>query len=330
MMKVSLEDTSTLGRKLSIIVPAERFVQELKKKKAQLGKHLRMPGFRPGKLPDSVLEKEVGPMAHEEAVTDVVNTSLAEAIDEQKLKIATQPEITQLKAVPGEALEYQATFEVFPKVTLPDFSTLTVQKYQVEIHEEDVEKTLEKVRKQLSTEEDKLAELDEAFAQKLGAESADKEVIHQKIRAQLEQWVNIAIQNHLRQDLIKVLLKAIPLEIPKAVLDTEMAKLHHQHHQKTGGDPNASCAHEGLEDEAIRQVSLGLIIQKILEQEKMILDQERFRHHIAELTKTYSMEVLMQNAREVQNIVLADQALDFVLTKVTMGEKIGTVEELLN
>jgi len=337
-MQISVENTSTLGRRMTVVVPAERLRQEMIKKEKKLAQSVRLPGFRPGKAPKKILQEQVGAQAHQEAVSTVLEHSLFEAIekfnlstDGQKLEPATQPEIINLKGDVGQELSYQATFEVFPEVILPDLSTLEgIEKYLVTITDQDVANSLEKIRKQLATKEGTLPELDETFAKQIGAESADKEIIDQKVREFVEQWINNAIHNRLRENVTEILLKAIPLEIPKALLDNEVHILHQQHHHQAGGNPGEECHHEGLEEEAQKRVSLGLILKQVIAQEKIVLDQQRFQAKITELLKLYPVEHLRGIVRELQNVVLADQALDFVLSQVKVGEKSGTVDLLLN
>lgn len=325
-VSVSVENTSTLGRRLTIVVPAERVQEEIIKKEAQLGRSVRLPGFRPGKVPKNLVQQQVGEQAQQQAVSALLEKSLFEAITAEKLDPATQPEITHLKNDLGQELHYQATFEVFPEVVLPDLATVKVEKYQVTISEEDVEKALEKIRKQLATQEDILPELDDAFAKRIGAESADREAIDKQVRVSLELWLANAVNTQLREDLVDELLKAIPLEIPKALLDSEIETLHGQHHHEAGEE----CHHDGLDKEAGNRISIGLILKKVISQESLVLDQHRFQQKVSELLRVYPIEHLRTIVRELQNMVLADQAIDFVLDRVTVTEKVGTVDQLLN
>lgn len=329
-VSVSVENTSALGRRLTVVVPAKRVQEEMNKEEAQLGRLLRLPGFRPGKVPPELVKKKIGAEAHQKAVSSILETSLFEAIEEEKLNPATQPEIINLKSDLGQELYYQAIFEVFPEIILPDFATIKVEKFTVPITEQDVEKALEKIRKQLATEENALAELDDAFAKQIGAASADREMIDQKIREFLGQWLNNAINSRLRASTVDELLKAIPLEIPKGLLDNEIAILHQQHHHEAGGAATEHCHHEGLEEQARNRVAIGLILKQVIAQEKLVLDQERFQAKVTELLKIYPIEHLREIVRELQNMVLADQAIDCVLAKATVGEKLGTVDQLLN
>ncbi len=330
-MQSSVEITSTLGRRLTVVVPAKEIEQEILKQEKKLAHSVRLPGFREGKAPQKLIKQQVGAQAHQNALSSVVEKTLLKAIEaEEKLEPATQPEIVNIKAEPGKDLSYEATFEVFPEVKLPDFSSLTVEKSKAEIKDQDVENALEKIRKQLATSEGVLPELDQKFAEQIGAESADKEAIDKKIHELVENSVNYAIDNRLREAVIDLLIKAIPLELPKALLETEVHNLHQQHHHQEGDEAKGECHHEGLEEEAQKRVALGLILKQVIAQEKINLDQQRFQTKITDLLKYYPVEHLRGIVRELQNVVLADQAIDFVLSQVKVNEKLDTVDSLLN
>jgi FKBP-type peptidyl-prolyl cis-trans isomerase (trigger factor) len=330
-MQSSVEITSTLGRRLTVVVPAKDVEQKILKEEKKLAQSLRLPGFREGKAPQKLIKQQVGAQAHQNALSSVVEQSLSEAFKANKeLEPATQPEIVNLKAEPGKDLSYEAIFDVYPEVKLPDFKTLEVEKYKATITEQDLENALEKIRKQLAKSEDTLAEVDQAFAKQIGAESADKQAIDKKIRELVENSLNNAIDNRLREEVISVLVKAIPLELPKALLENEVHNLHQQHHHQEGAEPEGQCHHEGLEEEAQKRVALGLILKQVIAQEKINLDQQRFQAKITDLLKFYPVEHLRGIVRELQNVVLADQAIDFVLSQVKVGEKSGTVDLLLN
>lgn len=330
-MQSSVEITSTLGRRLTVVVPAKEVEQEILKQEKKLAQSVRLPGFREGKAPQKLIKQQVGAQAHQNALSSVVEKTLLKAIEaEEKLEPATQPEIVNIKAEPGKDLSYEATFDVFPEVNLPDFSTLEVEKHKASITEQDIENALGKIRKQLATSEDALPELDQKFAEQLGAESADKEAIDKKVRELLENSVNYAIDNRLREAVIELLIKSIPLELPKALLEAEVHNLHQQHHHQEGGQVDGQCHHEGLEEEAHKRVALGLILKQVIAREKINLDQQRFQAKITDLLKYYPVEHLRGIVRELQNVVLADQAIDFVLNQVKINEKTGTVDSLLN
>jgi len=154
-MDVSVENTSTLGRRLKISVPDATIEDKIKVKMAKLGKSAHLKGFRRGKVPKKVLEREFGASVRYEVIEDVIRQSLGEAVQKNALQPAGVPTIEAIKNESGEPLEFTAAFEIFPEITLQDISALTVEKKVVTITDTDVTDTIERLRDQFSDWETK-------------------------------------------------------------------------------------------------------------------------------------------------------------------------------
>lgn len=117
-MQVSVENTSALERRMSITVPAERIETQVNKRLQQTAQKAKIPGFRPGKVPMSVIRQRYEADARQEAVGDVIQSSFYEAVVEQKLNPAGAPSVEPKVLEKGKDLEFVATFEVFPEFTV--------------------------------------------------------------------------------------------------------------------------------------------------------------------------------------------------------------------
>lgn len=150
-MQVSVETTQGLERCLTISVPAEQIDEEVTKRLRQLAKTRRVDGFRPGKVPVSVIKKMYGEAVRHEVAGDAIQRNFVEAIIAEKLNPAGQPtmEVTQDKA--GEAFEFKATFEVYPEVEVTGLDKIEIEKPVVAINESDVDEMLETLRNQHAT-----------------------------------------------------------------------------------------------------------------------------------------------------------------------------------
>lgn len=148
MIQVSVETTSNLGRRLSIAVPAEAVEQEIKTRLSNLMKTAKIEGFRPGKAPARIVEQRYGSAIRNEAIENLLQTSLNDALTQEKLQPAASPIIQSIKADKGQALEYTATFEIYPEVTLQSLSDITLEKRVVSITDADVDRVLDQIRKQ--------------------------------------------------------------------------------------------------------------------------------------------------------------------------------------
>ena len=147
-MQVSLVSTSGLERRLEVTVPGELVANRVAQRLKDLARTARLKGFRPGKVPFSVVRQQYGGQVHSEAITDLMQKSFTEAVTQQKLRPAGDPRIEPLQVAPGAELRYAAVFEVLPEIALQPLEGLAVQQFKVEVSDADVEAMLESMRKQ--------------------------------------------------------------------------------------------------------------------------------------------------------------------------------------
>ncbi len=147
-MQVSVEATGTLERKMTVAVPAERVDQEVQKRLKSLSRTVKLPGFRPGKVPAKVVASKYGPKVRQEVLDEVTRSSFYEALSAEKLQPAGMPVFEPKPSTESESLEYIATFEVFPEVALASFDGVSIEKPAAEITEADIDGMIEKMRRQ--------------------------------------------------------------------------------------------------------------------------------------------------------------------------------------
>jgi len=147
-MQVSVESTSALERRMTVGVPAERIETEVNKRLQQTASRAKVPGFRPGKVPMSVIRQRYEDSARQEALGDLIQATYYEAIVAQKLNPAGAPAVEPKVFEKGKDLEYVATFEVFPEIQLAGFDGLSIERQQAEVQDSDVDNMLEILRKQ--------------------------------------------------------------------------------------------------------------------------------------------------------------------------------------
>lgn len=147
-MRVSVETISGLERRLTIGVPAERIDGAVEKRLRDAAKNVRMPGFRPGKVPMKVMHQRYGAGVRQEVLGEIVSQTYQEAVRSEALKPAGQPRIEPRSMAPGKDLEYTATFEVFPTIALNDVADFVVTKSVAEVADSDVDDIIEVFRKQ--------------------------------------------------------------------------------------------------------------------------------------------------------------------------------------
>jgi len=147
-MRVSIETTSNLERRLTVGLPAERVDVEVDNRLQKAAQNVRLPGFRPGKVPMKVMRQRFGAGVRQEVLGEVLSQSFREAVIQEKLRPAGQPSIEPRNLEEGKELQYVATFEVFPDVELVDMKGFAVEKPVAEVKEEDVDRIIDVFRKQ--------------------------------------------------------------------------------------------------------------------------------------------------------------------------------------
>lgn len=151
-MASQIETTGGLERKLTLSVPNAEITRKVQDRVRSLARTVRMPGFRPGKVPLKMIEQSYGPQVKAEILGDAVSKAFAAAVDEHKLRIAGQPAIQPKEAgeaaSEGEAASFTATFEVYPDVALSPPDGLQVERFACVVGDAEVAKTIDVLRKQ--------------------------------------------------------------------------------------------------------------------------------------------------------------------------------------
>jgi trigger factor len=140
---------SPLERHLTVSVPIAQIEAEISTRLKQLARTVKMQGFRPGKVPLKMVERQYGFQVRQEVLSDTVQKSFDEAVKGQNYRVAGYPRFQPVEAGQGAAnVEYTATFEVYPDIDLGDISAATVTRPKTEVQDQNVDATLETVRRQ--------------------------------------------------------------------------------------------------------------------------------------------------------------------------------------
>jgi trigger factor len=144
----NVETLGTLERRVSMSVPVADIEKQVSERLKKLARDVRMPGFRPGKVPMKIVAQTYGPQVHNEVLGDAVNKSFSDAVRQANLKVAGYPRIEKADSSNDKSLEFKATFEVYPEVKVGDLAAATVERPSTAVADADVDKTIEILRKQ--------------------------------------------------------------------------------------------------------------------------------------------------------------------------------------
>jgi trigger factor len=148
-MQATIEKVSNLERRLNVSLPAQEIENEVQSRLKRLAGNIRMHGFRPGKVPFRLVQQTYGGQVRQEVLGDVLQKSFGEAIRQQNLRVAGYPRFEPKPATEdNQQVEFSATFEVYPEVSVADLTAVQVERPLVTVGEAEVDKTVEILRKQ--------------------------------------------------------------------------------------------------------------------------------------------------------------------------------------
>lgn len=423
-MQVSVEKTSSLGRRLTIEVPAANVQTEEQIRLKDLTKNMRVEGFRQGKVPATFIKQKYGDQIRQEAVTKVLQDTLGAALQEQNMRPANRPNVEDLKDNEGENLTYTVSFEVFPDIKLNDFSAVVLEKEVADITDADIESGVKKLQNQFATWQDvsdraaisgdkviidfvgkldgvpfergsakdqplelgsnsfipgfedgvigmglgeektltltfpenygasnlagkevefdvklnkiqskQLATLDADFAARIGIEDKDVAKVADKVRDNMQKYLEDISKTRLREQALEKLFEVHPFDLPDSLVAQEKHNLIHERLNKAADDHNHDLTPEQdveFTAEAKKRVAIGLLLNEIIVANKIEPEEERILAKIGAMSLMYGGNAEMirkmymeskELRQSVQNMVLTDQAADFVVANATIKEK---------
>ncbi len=147
-MQVSVENVGTLGRKLTVRLPAQGLEDTIRTRIQEMGRSARIKGFRQGKVPAKIIEQRFGGQIRNEAFSALIGESFQQAVLQEKLRPAVQPQIATTGRPENGEIEYTATFEVLPEIGKIDVSGLQFVKPVASVADTDIDQMIETLRLQ--------------------------------------------------------------------------------------------------------------------------------------------------------------------------------------
>lgn len=150
-MAVTVETLEKLERRITLTLSADTLRNEIESRLKRLAKTVKADGFRPGKVPMSVVAQRYGSSVQYEVMNDKVGEAFSKAANEAQLRVAGRPRISEKDGAPEGELAFDATFEVYPEVKIGDLSAAEVERVSTEVTDAAIDKTLAILRKQRRT-----------------------------------------------------------------------------------------------------------------------------------------------------------------------------------
>lgn len=152
-MQANVETLGALERRIDLTVPAGDIEKEVSTRLAKLARTVRMPGFRPGKVPMKTVAAMYGAQVQAEVLNDKVGAAFNSAVSSNNLRVAGAPKLEPKTGEQTQDLAFSATFEIYPEIKLGDLSGVEVQRAVCDVGDAEIDKTLDIMRKQRATYE---------------------------------------------------------------------------------------------------------------------------------------------------------------------------------
>ncbi|MCU0929131.1 MAG: trigger factor [Burkholderiaceae bacterium] len=433
-MTVNVETLDKLERRITLTLPADEIGREVESRLKKLARTVKADGFRPGKVPMSVVAQRYGYSVQYEVMNDKVGQAFASAAGEAKLRVAGAPRITAKSDAPEGQLAFDATFEVYPEVRIGDLAEFEVERIATDVTDEAIDRTVEILRKQRRTfaqrpaaeggaegdrvtidfegkidgepfaggkadgfqfivgegqmlpqfdqgvrgmkvgesktfalkfpddyqgqdvagkeadflvsmkkiEAQHLPEVDEAFVRSLGIEGGTVEALRDDVRKNLAREVKFRVLARNKAAVMDTLLKAAELDVPKALVDSEVERLTAAAREdlKKRGVKDAEKAPipaEIFQPQAERRVRLGLVVAELVRSNSLQARPEQLQAHIEEVAQSYEKpaEVVRwylgdrQRMAEVEAVVIENNVTEHVLGRAKVVDKVVAFDELM-
>ncbi|WP_094752164.1 trigger factor [Psychromonas sp. CD1] len=431
-MQVSVEATKGLERTMTITVAADVFEKEFNGRIRKLSKTQRVDGFRPGKVPVSVIIKRFGAAVENEVAGEVMQKNVFEAIIAEKLNPAGAPSVAPKARKKGEDFVFTAIFEVYPEVVLKDLAELSVSKEDAQVTDADLDKMIETLRKQHASwseikenaadehqvtlnfegsidgeifeggkaedfqivlgsgrmipgfesgivgnkagseftievnfpeeyhaenlkgkaakfkinlnkvEEQILPEITEDFVKKFGVKSGEINELKEDVKKNMQRELEQVLKNNAKDVVLNALVADNEVDIPKALVDSEINILRKQAMERYGKqmDPKnvPELPVELFTEQAEKRVKVGLLLGEVIKLNELKVDQDKVTALIESAASAYENPVevveyyknnkeMMQN---MENVALEEQAVDFIFAKAKVTNEQKTFDEIMN
>lgn len=276
-MKVDVKKVDALKRELRFEVPKDRVSKTMEEIYGDVAKVAKVKGFRQGKVPRHILVNTHGKAVQEETIKKLIPQVYHEGLEKENIDPIDLPEIVDVNLKDG-SLTFTAKFDIRPEIKVKDYKGIKLQRKSSKVTEEDVNKTLEILKKGQGVE-GKETVVDDTFARGLGFPNLEE--FKGALTRQLEMDKDRQSRMDVEQQIVDALLKETKFIVPQSLLKKQMdhriqdARKHYRSHGMAEEEiqKKESELREGLKDAVERDVKVFLIFQEIAKAENITVAQ---------------------------------------------------------
>jgi len=215
-MKVEVKKVDALKREMKFEIPREKVTAAMDEVYNEIGKHAKIKGFRPGKVPRHILVTSHGQLAKDETIKKIIPQAYHDGVSQHELNPIDLPEITEVNLKDG-VLTFTATLDIHPKVEVGDYKGINVERKKNEVTDEEVLKTLDFFKKGRADQE---VTIDDNFAKGMGFPSLEefKKALKHQLESDKDRNNRMDIENQIVEELIKNAKLIVPQSLVKRQL----------------------------------------------------------------------------------------------------------------
>lgn len=273
----------------------------------ELSGNIQVDGFRPGKVPEKILAEKIGEGVIMERMAEIaLQKEYFKIIEEKNIYAIGRPEVVITKMAKGNPLGFKIKTAVLPEIELPDYRKIAKEimktKEEISAEEKEIDQTLEYLRKSKAVKNEKgeevLPELNDEFAKSLG-QFDNLDSLKKTLRQNIEEEKKIKAREKKRMEILDKVIEASKMEVPRIIIETEKNKIIEE--------MKASVSQAGLkwedylghlkkqeeelrndhEKDAVKKSKLGLVLDKIAEEEKIEVSEEELNPETAKIIEYY-------------------------------------------
>ncbi|MGQ0802215.1 MAG: trigger factor [Pseudomarimonas sp.] len=340
-MEVVLENLGKLERRLTARVSGQQLEAQVRARLLELARTVSIKGFRPGKIPASVIEQRFGAQVRSEAMAASITSSLQEALLQEHLRPALAPAISA-RPIDGGDIEYTADFEVLPELGPISVTNLALTKCVAHVEEADVDRAIEALRRQHGPApglESASSVNDEALLERLGVRYGGMEWVRDEVRSNLERDLATAIAARNKAEALHHLLDAFAdLDVPKGLVEIEKNE-RFAHAQRNAVSakvaPPADVA--DFTAEAQSRVRAFILLTEIARQNAIAPEQTRINAALAEIAARYVdpenvVQLYVQDTElmaSLRNQVIETQVIEWIVANAKVTERTLAFSEVM-
>ena len=291
-MKVEVKKLDSLKREMKFEVPREKVSEEMDSIYVEIGKHAKVKGFRPGKVPRHILMSSHGQLAKDETIKKIIPQAYHEGLLQHQLNPIDLPEISDVDLKDG-VLTFKATLDIRPEVVVNKYKGIKVERKKNEVTEEELQKTLEFFKKCRGEWE---VTIDDNFAKGMGFPDLEefKKALKHQLESDKDRHNRMDVENQLVEELIKNAKLVLPQSLVKRQLHYRLQDALKRYKSQGMNDEGLKKKEEELQKElqpiVEREVKIYLVLEEIAKRENITAANE------TESVPTKVIEFLLKEA----------------------------------